>query len=300
MAMTTGTLARPALRPAWRRYLELTKPRVVLLMVLTVIVGMGMARAEPPPWPLLLFGSAGIALMAASGAALNHLVDRRLDALMARTRHRPLPSGELQAGAVAAFAIALGALGAALLLATTNLLCLLLTAASLFGYAAVYSLGLKHRTEQNIVIGGAAGATPPLLGWVAVTGQVEPGGLLLFLIVLVWTPPHFWALAIHRVEDYRRAGVPMLPVTQGVRHTADRILAYTVGLLALTLVPTAIGLSGWPYALGASALGLGFVAHARRLRHDVRAAMPTFRYSIVYLAALFALMLADRWLLGRF
>jgi len=298
--MTTGeaALAARTVRPAWRRYLALTKPRVVALMVLTVIVGMGMARPEPPPWTLVLLATTGIALMAASGAALNHLVDRRIDAVMLRTRHRPLPRGELHPAAVATFAALLAGAGAALLLAGTNLLCLALTAASLIGYAGIYSVGLKPYTEQNIVIGGAAGATPPLLGWVAVTGSVEPGALLLFLIVLVWTPPHFWALAIHRVEDYRRAGVPMLPVTRGVRYTADRVLGYAVALLLLTLLPAAIGLAGAPYAVGAALLGLGFVAHAWRLRRDVRAAMPTFRYSIAYLAALFALMLVDRLLIG--
>ena len=299
MSTREGTLAARVGRPVWRRYLALTKPRVVALMALTAIVGMGLARPEPPPWTLVLVATAGIALMAASGAALNHLVDRRIDAVMARTRHRPLPRGELHPPAVAIFAALLAAAGAALLWFGTNRLCLALTAASLVGYAGIYSLGLKPYTEQNIVIGGAAGATPPLLGWVAVTGSVEPGALLLFLIVLVWTPPHFWALAIHRVDDYRRAGIPMLPVTRGVRYTSDRVLGYAVALLLLTLLPAAIGLAGPPYLLGATLLGLGFVAHAWRLRRDVRAAMPTFRYSIVYLAALFALMLADRLLAGR-
>jgi protoheme IX farnesyltransferase len=290
--------AAPCVSPAWRDYLALLKPRVVALMLFTVLVGMVLARRQPPPWTLALLGSCGIGLVAASAAALNHVVDQRIDRLMARTRGRPLPRGALAPSQALVFAATLGAAGLALLLVATNLLCSLLTLASLLGYAVVYSLWLKPRTAQNIVIGGAAGAAPPLLGWVAVTGQVEAGALALFAIVFVWTPPHFWALAIHRRDDYARAGVPMLPVTHGVAHTSRRILQYCIVLLAVSLLPVALGTSGWLYAAGAAALGLRFIAWARRLRRDAALALPTFRFSIVYLAALFALLLADHALRG--
>ena len=284
-----------AQRRRWRDYLELTKPRVVGLMVFTVIVGMLLSPVPALTWQPMVFGTLGIALVAASAAAINHLVDRRLDALMARTRARPLPRGALTGAAVAGFALALGSAGMVLLITFTNGLCALLTLASLVGYALVYSRFLKHATPQNIVIGGAAGAAPPLLGWVAMTGQVDPGAWLLFLIIFVWTPPHFWALAIHRRDDYARAGVPMLPVTHGVAHTSGRILAYTLALLPIALLPVAIGLSSWFYGLFALLLGVRFVDLAWRLRGDARLALPTFRYSIVYLFGLFAALLADHF-----
>jgi protoheme IX farnesyltransferase len=260
----------------------------------TVVVGMLLAPAAVT-WPVLAFGTLGIGLVAACGAAVNHLVDQHIDAQMARTRARPLPRGTLESRQVAAFAAVLGLGGLAMLLGATNLWCVGLTFGSLVGYAVIYSVWLKRATPQNIVIGGAAGAAPPLLGWVAVTGQIEPGALLLFSIILIWTPPHFWALAIHRREDYRRAAVPMLPVTHGVAFTAKRVLQYAVVLLLVTLLPVAIGMSGPVYGLGAAALGLGFVRLAWRLRRDDRWAMPTFRYSIAYLFLLFALLLADRY-----
>jgi len=285
--------AAPGASPAWRDYMALLKPRVVLLMLFTVLVGMSLARRQPPTWTLVVLGTCGIGLVAASAAALNHVIDQRIDRLMARTRGRPLPRGAITPAQVLAFAGVLGSAGFALLLFATNLLCTLLTLASLLGYAVVYSLWLKPRTAQNIVIGGAAGATPPLLGWVAVTGQVEAGALALFAIVFVWTPPHFWALAIHRSDDYARAGVPMLPVTHGVAHTSRRILQYCVALVAVSLLPVALGSSGWLYAAGAMLLGLRFTQWAWRLRGDAALALPTFRFSIVYLAALFALLLAD-------
>lgn len=266
-------------------------------MLFTVIVGMLLStRRELPPWRVLVFGSLGIALVAGAAAAINHLVDRRIDALMARTRARPLPSGAVRGAQVIVFAAALSLVGMWLLLVFTNGLCAVLTFASLVGYAVVYSMFLKHATPQNIVIGGAAGAAPPLLGWVAVTGQLDPGALLLFLIILVWTPPHFWALAIHRRDDYARAAVPMLPVTHGVAFTSGRILQYTVVLLLTTAVPFAIGMSGVLYFVGAMLLGARFVEFAWRLRRDVHLAMPTFRYSIVYLFGLFALLLADHYM----
>ena len=282
------------------QYLELTKPRVVALMLFTVLVGMLLAApaAHPPSWPVLLFGALGITLVAGAAAALNHLIDQRADALMARTRARPLPRGALRSAQVAVFAAALGLSGTALLLAFTNALCALLTLASLVGYAGVYSLWLKRATPHNIVIGGAAGAAPPLLGWVAVTGQVDPGALALFLIIVVWTPPHFWALAIHRRDEYARAAIPMLPVTHGVAFTCGRILFYTAVLWAVSLLPFALGTGHALYLVGACALGARFIERAWRLRRDERFALPTFRYSIVYLAGLFALLLIDHWLAG--
>jgi len=289
-------LARPL--AAWQAYVEVTKPRVVALMAFTVLVGMLLATQGPLPLPVLLFGTLGIALMAAAAAAVNHLVDRRIDALMTRTRHRPLPRGLLSGKQVLAFAALLGAAGMALLLHFTNLLCAALTLASLLGYAVVYTMYLKRATPQNIVIGGAAGAAPPLLGWVAVTGQVDPGALLLFLIILVWTPPHFWALAIHRRDDYAQAGIPMLPVTHGIPFTQRRILQYTVALWPLTLLPFAIGMNGWPYLVGAALLGGRFVWQAWRLHQDVHQAWRTFRFSIVHLFGLFALLLADHFLVA--
>lgn len=294
--MLDTPLALSAPRPRWRDYLELTKPRVVALMAFTVIVGMLLATRAPVPLPVLSFGTLGIALVAGGAAAINHLVDRHVDALMARTRHRPLPSGSLGAAQVLLFAGALATLGMALLLIFTNRLCAMLTLASLLGYAVVYSMLLKRTTPQNIVIGGAAGAAPPLLGWVAVTGQLDAGALLLFLIILIWTPPHFWALAIHRRDEYARAAIPMLPVTHGVAFTARRVFAYTVALWAVSVLPFVIGMSGTAYLAGAVVLGARFAWMARGLQHDLRLAMPTFRFSIAYLFALFALLLADHYL----
>lgn len=291
-------LPMPVLRPRWRRFLELTKPRVVALMLFTVIVGMLLATPTAPPWPLLLFGPLGIALVAGSAAAVNHWVDQRIDAVMARTRARPLPSGTLTSAQVLGFAALLGLLGMTLLLVFTNPLCAALTLASLVGYALVYSVYLKHATPQNIVIGGAAGAAPPLLGWVAVTGHIDAGALLLFLIILIWTPPHFWALAIHRRDEYARAAIPMLPVSHGVAFTTGRIFLYTLALWFVSLLPFLIGMSSWLYLGGAGALGLRFSWMAWALRRDLRLAMPTFRFSIVYLFALFCLLLADHYLLA--
>jgi protoheme IX farnesyltransferase len=290
--------AAAVVRAGWRNYLELTKPRVVALMVVTVVVGMLLARPAPLHWAMVLAVSAGIGLVACGAAAFNHLVDRRIDAVMARTRGRPLPRGALDGRQVALFASALCVAGLGLLAATTNLACMLLTFFSLLGYAGVYSVVLKRRTAQNIVIGGAAGAAPPLLGWVAVTGQVEPGALLLFALILLWTPPHFWALAIHRRADYARAGVPMLPVTHGVEFTTRRILQYTLALAAASLLCAPVGLCGWLGEAGLLLLGARFTQHALQLRRDPARAMPVFRFSIVYLTSLFALLLADRALVS--
>lgn len=296
--MIEGALPRKAARRPWRAYLELTKPRVVGLMVFTVAVGMLLARPGLPAPAVMLGGTLGIALVAGAAAAINHLIDRRIDAIMARTRLRPLPTGAVGGAQALALAATLAMAGVALLLATTNPLCTLLSVAALLGYAVIYSSYLKHATPQNIVIGGAAGAAPPLLGWVAVTGEVEPGALLLFTIILLWTPAHFWALAIHRRDDYARAGVPMLPVTHGVAFTSARIVHYSVATALVALLPVAIGMSGWLYGVGAVVAGWRFVAMAVRLRREPALAMPAFRYSIVYLFALFALLLADH-ALGR-
>jgi len=290
-------LALHALRSRWRDYLELTKPRVVALITFTALVGMLLATPGMVPWPILLFGSLGIALMAGSAAAINHLIDRRVDALMARTCRRPLPSGHLEAWQVLGFALFIGTLGFVLLLTFANGLTAVLTFTALIGYAVIYTLFLKRATPQNIVIGGAAGAAPPLLGWTAITGQVDPGALLLFLIIYVWTPPHFWALAIHRRHDYASADLPMLPVTHGVAFTRLHILLYTILLFLITLLPFLTGMSGWIYLLGAVGLGLRFLRYAVRLyaTGDDRLAMPTFGFSIVYLFGVFAALLLDHY-----
>jgi protoheme IX farnesyltransferase len=264
-------------------------------MMFTVFVGMLLSTQGEIPWRVMLFGPLGIALVAGAAAALNHLVDQRIDAIMARTRARPLPRGALDGARVFAFAATMGLTGMALLMIFTNALCAVLTLASLVGYAVIYSMFLKHATPHNIVIGGAAGAAPPLLGWVAVSGQLDPGALVLFLIIFVWTPPHFWALAIHRRDDYARADVPMLPVTHGVAFTSGRIVGYTVALVLVTLVPFLIGMSGSLYLAGALLLGGRFMWFTWRLRTDSSQAMPTFRYSIVYLFTLFAVLLVDHF-----
>ncbi|HXH04313.1 MAG TPA: heme o synthase [Candidatus Competibacteraceae bacterium] len=297
--MRTQTLTSGRRQP-WRDYLELTKPKVVALITFTAMVGMFLATPGMVPWEVLIFGSLGIALSAASAAAINHLVDRRADAMMARTRHRPLPSGHLDGGQVLLFAFLLGAAGMTLLVAFANMLTAVLTFAALIGYAVIYTMFLKRATPQNIVIGGAAGAAPPLLGWSAVTGQVEPGALLLFLIIFAWTPPHFWALAIHRRQEYAKADIPMLPVTHGVAFTRLHILLYSVILLLISLLPYLTGMSGMLYLLGAVVLGLRFLWYTSRLYifGDDRLAMPTFGFSIVYLFGLFAVLMVDHYLLN--
>ena len=286
-----------------RDYWQLTKPRVVALIVFTALVGMFLAVPGLPPLKESVAGLLGIWLAAASAAAINHLIDQRIDAVMARTAHRPLPTGALNARQVLLFAIALGVLSMLLLIVFVNTITALLTFASLIGYAIIYTGWLKRATPQNIVIGGIAGAAPPLLGWAAVTGMQGAWdwahALLLVLIIFVWTPPHFWALAIFRREDYARALVPMLPVTHGVAYTRWQILIYTVLLVLITLLPTAIGMSGLFYLGGAVVLGLVFLWYAWRLLDppDEFFAMRMFNYSVVYLMALFAFLLVDHWLL---
>lgn len=286
--------------PRWREYYELTKPRVVLLLVFTAVIGMFLATPGIVPWPILIGGSAGIWLCSACAAVLNQWADREADARMARTRRRPLPTGTLTDAQALGFAAVLGVVGAGLLLWLTNALTMWLTLISLVGYAVVYTLFLKRATPQNIVIGGAAGAAPPLLGWTAVTGEVHVHGLILFLIIFAWTPPHFWALAIDRREEYARADIPMLPVTHGVEFTSLHILLYTAVLFAVSLLPYVTKMSGWLYLVGALALGVPYLLWAWQLLKKPVTELPRklFNYSIVYLMAIFAFMLLDHYLIA--
>jgi protoheme IX farnesyltransferase len=285
-------------RATWRDYKELTKPNVVALMILTSAIGMFMAVPGMVPLDVLILGNLGIALCAGAAAAVNHLVDQRVDLRMARTHNRPLAQGRVGAGQASVFALLLGCAGMVILYYWINPLTAWLTLASLLGYAFVYTMFLKRATPQNIVIGGLAGAAPPLLGWTAVTGEVHGHALLLVLIIFAWTPPHFWALAIHRREEYAKVEIPMLPVTHGVRFTQLHILLYTLIMFAITLLPYATGLSGPLYLLGAVVLGGGFLYWAIELlrERNPNAPMETFRYSIVYLMFLFVVMLLDHYL----
>jgi protoheme IX farnesyltransferase len=294
---TTPHYAPAALAP-WRRYLELTKPKVVALITFTAIVGTLLASPGVPPLPALVWGNLGIALAAACAATINHVLDRRLDEQMARTRARPLPSGALTEAQALVFAAVLGFTAMAILAFLVNLLTAVLTFASLIGYAVIYTLWLKRATSQNIVIGGAAGAAPPVLGWAAVTNSVDPNALLLFLIIFVWTPPHFWALAIARRDDYARAGIPMLPVTHGVAHTRLQVLLYTVLLTLVTLMPFLTHMSGLLYLAAALGLNAGFLYYALALKITAREELPmrVFRFSVRYLMWLFAALLVDHYL----
>ncbi|WP_281645330.1 heme o synthase [Parendozoicomonas sp. Alg238-R29] len=282
----------------WRDYLELCKPKVVALMVLTVVIGMCLATPGMVPLDILFLGNIGIALCAGSAAVINHVVDRRIDTVMARTMKRPVATGKVEPLNALLFALVIGVAGMGILLAMVNPLTAWLTLASLLGYAVVYTLFLKRATPQNIVIGGIAGAAPPLLGWTAVTGEFHGNALLLVLIIFAWTPPHFWALAIHRKEEYAKADIPMLPVTHGEAYTKLHILLYTVILLLVSLMPWMTGMSGMIYLLGASALGLRFLYWAVALLRESRphAAIKTFHYSITYLMLLFVVLLADHYL----
>ena len=280
------------------QYYKLTKPKVVYLIVFTAMVGMLLAADGAVPLDTFVFGLLGIGLAAASGAAINHVVDEHIDRIMDRTRNRPLVSGELDQKSALVFALSLGALGIALLLVFINLLTAVLTLFSLVGYALIYTMYLKRATPQNIVLGGAAGAAPPLLGWTAVTGTVDTEALLLFLIIFVWTPPHFWALAIRRRKEYAKADIPMLPVTHGVNFTKIQILLYTILLFVVTMMPFIVQMSGLIYLAGAIALGVGFLYYAIKLYQDQEPnviAMKTFGYSIFYLSLLFAFLLADHY-----
>ena len=295
----SDTAAQVQPSASWRDYLELCKPRVVALMILTSLIGMLLAAPSWVPLDILILGNLGIALCAGSAAAVNHLVDRQIDQKMLRTFNRPIATGRLAPLPAAIFAMAVGLSGMAILLTFVNALTAWLTLASLLGYAVIYTLFLKRATPQNIVIGGLAGAAPPLLGWTAVTGEVGGHGLLLVLIIFAWTPPHFWALAIHRKEEYANADIPMLPVTHGERYTKIHILLYTIILFAVTLLPYATGMLNWLYLLGAVVLGIGFLYWAVLLLISDKPSvgMDTFKYSIVYLMLLFIIMLADHYFL---
>jgi protoheme IX farnesyltransferase len=294
---TTSDYA-PGAPPLWRRYLELTKPRVVALITFTAVVGTLLASPGAPPLEALVWGNLGIALAAACAATLNHVLDRRIDAQMARTRARPLPSGQLTERQALVFAAVLGVSAMAILAFLVNLLTAVLTFLSLIGYAVVYTVWLKRATSQNIVIGGAAGAAPPVLGWAAVTNHIDPNALLLFLIIFVWTPPHFWALAIARRDEYARAGIPMLPVTHGVAHTRLQVLLYTVLLVVVTLMPFLTRMSGLIYLAAALVLNAGFLYYALALKISAREELPmrVFRFSVTYLMWLFAALLVDHYL----
>ena len=292
--MSESVLAR------WPDFLELTKPRVVALMLLTALIGMCMAVPGLVPWEPLVFGNIGIGLCAGAAAAINHVVDERIDQNMSRTTNRPVAQGRVTQTEALVFAALLAIGGTALLAFTVNVLTAILTVASLVGYAFIYTMFLKRATPQNIVIGGLAGAAPPLLGWTAVTGEVHAHGLLLALIIFAWTPPHFWALAIHRKDEYAAVGIPMLPVTHGNRFTALHILLYTILMFLITLLPFATLLSGWIYAVSAVVLGLVFLYWSIEILRakNPKAPMDTFKYSINYLLLLFVAMLADHWILG--
>ncbi len=285
---------------SWRDYYELTKPRVVALIVFTAIVGMLLSSPGLIPWKAFVFGSLGIWLASASAAALNHLIDRRADAVMARTRNRPIAKGNIDVIPALVFAFVLAALSMLFLIVFVNALTAVLTFLSMIGYAVIYTMYLKRATPQNIVIGGAAGAMPPVLGWIAVTGELHPHALLLFLIIFIWTPPHFWALAVHRRKDYADVNIPMLPVTHGAEFTRLHITLYTILLLIVTLLPYLTGMSGWLYLLGVLLLNVRFVYMAIKLqvtRSDTLA-MRMFVYSITYLMILFAALLLDHYLIA--
>jgi heme o synthase len=292
--MTTLAFAESRLR----QFLALTKPRVVSLIVFVAMIGMFLAVPGLPPMAPFAFGTLGIALVAGAAAAINCLVEQKIDALMARTRRRPLPAGEISSGSTLLFATLVGGAGLFVLDHFVNALTMWLTLATFVGYAIVYTVLLKPATPQNIVIGGASGAMPPILGWAAMTNDVAPEAMLLFLIIFVWTPPHFWSLALYRAEDYAKAGLPMLPVTHGRRYTQLMIVLYTVALVAVTLLPFAVRMSGLVYLAGALALGALFVVYAVKLYRDysVELARATFKYSVWYLAALFTVLLVDHYL----
>jgi heme o synthase len=284
-------------RPGWRDFMELTKPKVSLLIVFTAIVGMVLASPGMVPLPALVFGTLGIAMASGSAATLNHILDRRIDKQMARTRRRPLPTGSLRTGQALAFAGFLGAGSMLVLWPSVGGLCALLTFGSVIGYAVIYTGWLKRATPQNIVIGGAAGAAPPVLGWVAVTHSIDAQALVLFMIIFTWTPPHFWALAIARREEYAKVGIPMLPVTHGIPYTRLQIVLYTILLILCTLMPVLIGMSGLIYLAAAIVLDARFLHLALALRRGIRPDLPirTFRYSINYLMALFGAFIADHY-----
>ena len=298
MSQVSSSFSLTALRHSWRDYLQLCKPSVVALMILTSLIGMLLATPGMVPLDILIFGNLGIALCAGSAAAVNHLVDRHVDLKMARTYNRPIAKGRVVPRNAVIFAMVLGLTGLAVLLIFVNAITAWLTLASLVGYAFIYTMFLKRATPQNIVIGGLAGAAPPLLGWTAVTGTVDGHSLLLVLIIFAWTPPHFWALAVHRKDEYANAEIPMLPVTHGEHYTKIHIVLYTIIMIAVTMLPFVTGMLNGLYLLGASVLGLGFLYHALRMLFgkNPNSGMDTFKYSIIYLMALFVVMLLDHYI----
>jgi protoheme IX farnesyltransferase len=294
--MSESVTSSPEPQTRWRDYYELTKPNVVYLMLLTSAIGMFMSVPGIVPLDILILGNLGIGLCSACGAVVNHLVDQRIDALMARTNKRPVAQGRISQIQAGIFAAVLGVTGMAILLVAINQLTAWLTLFSLIGYAVIYTLWLKRATPQNIVIGGLPGAAPPLLGWTSVTNEIHGHALLLVLIIFAWTPPHFWALAINRREDYARAAIPMLPVTHGVEYTSLHIVLYTFILIAASLLPFATGMSGLLYLVGAVVLGsIHLYWSVQIMRGNPTAPMATFKFSIIYLMAIYMIMLIDHY-----
>jgi len=285
-------------KAGWRDYYEMCKPRVVMMMILTSLVGMFLAVPGMVPMDILIWGNLGIALVASAGAVVNHLIDRQVDTIMQRTIKRPIPQGKVSPAQALMFALGICVLGMAILLFLVNPLCAWLTLASFVGYAIIYTGFLKRATPQNIVIGGLSGAMPPLLGWSAVSGTIDPNALLLVLIIFAWTPPHFWPLAIHRKSDYAKTDIPMLPVTHGDSLTKLHTLLYTIIMCLVTILPYLTGMSGPVYLASAAALGAGFLYYSLQLMftNKPRAALTTFRYSILYLILLFIALLVDHYL----
>ncbi|WP_425451845.1 heme o synthase [Candidatus Colwellia aromaticivorans] len=297
--MMSETKVAPVIMSKWRAYYDLTKPRVVALLVLTAVVGMSLSVPGGLPWQLFIPAMLGIGLLSSAAAAINHIVDEKIDAIMGRTHNRPLPEGRVSTNNAIVFACSLALLGFVLLIVLVNPLTAYLTLAGLVGYSFIYTLYLKRATPQNITIGGLAGAIPPLLGWTAMTNQVDPNALLLVLLIFTWTPPHFWALAIHRKNEYAKVNIPMLPVTHGVSFTKTQILLYTVLLFVVGLLPYLVGMSNWLYLIGAVTLNLMFFAYAWKLKFhaDENTAMDTFKFSIIHLMLLFVILLLDHYLL---
>ncbi|MEW6993977.1 heme o synthase [Colwelliaceae bacterium MEBiC 14330] len=282
---------------SWRAYYDITKPKVVALLVLTALVGMSLSVPGALPWQILLPAMSGIALLSSAAAAINHIVDEEIDSVMGRTHNRPLPEGKISVKNAIIFAASLALIGFVMLYTLVNPLTAFLTLAGLVGYSFIYTLYLKRATPQNITIGGLAGAIPPLLGWTAMTNEIAPNALLLVLIIFTWTPPHFWALAIHRKNDYAKVNIPMLPVTHGVSFTKTQILLYTVLLFVVCLLPYLVGMSNWLYLLGACSLNLIFFRYAWQLKFNAKkdTAMATFKFSIVHLMLLFIVLLLDHY-----
>lgn len=300
--MTNSVTPSVSTMPTVADFLTLCKVKVVSLIMLTAVVGMFLATPDLPPIHLVIMATIGIALAASSAATFNHVIDQKIDNEMMRTHRRPLPKGKIKSKTALIFGMVIGVLGIGILAVGVNMLTAVLTLVALIGYAVFYTMYLKRATPQNIVIGGAAGAAPPLLGWVAITNSIDLGALLLFLIIFIWTPPHFWALAIHRKKEYAKVNIPMLPVTHGHYFTRIQILLYTILLVVITVIPYLIGMSGLIYLVGAMLLGIGFLYFAiqmLRLPEDKWLPMKTFGYSINYLMILFVVLLVDHYYLIR-